>query len=267
MKALIDSDIFQHEFGNATDNEYKPLSWPLVQARIQSRIDKIMEATQADSYQLYLTTDDKSNFRYKIATIRPYKGNRPTEKPYYYHHIRNFLVDQRGAQEVSGMEADDALSIAQWKDYEKCKTACNDGSWEDFRSGFMYESEIASTVICSRDKDLDMVPGYHYNWGAGNQKEKPMWWQEELSGLKCFYKQLLTGDSVDNIPGLYGVGQSSALLSKIDECTNEPDMYWEVSKQYHLRFGSYAEQFLIENARLLWMLREEGEIWQPPLNK
>ena len=265
MKALIDADIFQYEFGNCTDSEYKPLAWPLVQARVQSRLDKIMEATQADTYQLYLTSEDKSNFRYQIATIRPYKGNRPTKKPHWYQNIRNFLIEHRGAQEVSGMEADDALSIEQWKDYKRCKAACNDGSWEDFRSGFMYESEITSTVICSRDKDLDMVPGWHYNWGAGNQKEKPMWWQDELNGLKCFYKQLLTGDSIDNIPGLYGIGSNSAFLGHVDSFGDECAIYAYVLKKYQERFGTYAEQFLIENARLLFMLKEEGQLWEPPI--
>jgi hypothetical protein len=262
MKALIDADIFQYEFGNATDSEYKPLAWPLVQARVQSRIDKIMEATGADSYQLYLTTDDKSNFRYKIATIRPYKGNRPSEKPYWYHHIRNFLVDQRGAQEVSGMEADDALSIEQWKDYI---TAIQEQQsiFSELSRGLKIK-DLCSTIICSRDKDLDMVPGWHYNWGAGNQKEKPMWWQDETNGLRCFYKQLLTGDSVDNISGLYGVGANGASVLRISDMVSEHDMYNHVFCQYQLRFGSYAEQFLLENARLLWMLREEGELWEPP---
>lgn len=243
MIALIDCDILQWEFGNATDAEYKILPWPLVQARVQSRIDGIMDATEADSYVLYLTTDDKSNFRYKIASIRPYKGARPTEKPYWYHHIRNFLVDYRGAQEVSGMEADDAMSIAQYK-------ALAEGTEE--------------TVICSKDKDLNMVPGWHYGWHAGKQQEKGVWYQDEIGGLRCFYKQLLTGDSTDNIPGLYGVGKSSTLLKQVDTLDDELSMYDHVYKHYELRFGSYAEQFLIENARLLWMKRTEEDLWEPP---
>ena len=258
MKALIDADIFAYEFGSCTDSEYKPLAWPLVQARVQARLDKIMEATQADTYQLYLTSDDKSNFRYKIATIRPYKGHRPTEKPHYYNHIRNFLIEQRGAQEVTGMEADDALSIEQHKWLKE-----NPGQTKQEPNG----NRAGHTVICSRDKDLDMVPGWHYNWGAGNQKEQPMWWQDEISGLRCFFKQLLTGDPVDNIPGLFGVGRSSSLLDVLDVLDNVSDMYNHCLDQYEKRFGSYAEQFLIENARLLWMLREEGELWQPPTIK
>lgn len=239
MKALIDADIFQWEFGSATDDEYKPLSWPLVQARIQSRIDRIMESTGADKYQLYITSDDKSNFRYELATIKPYKGNRLTEKPHWYTHIRNFLVDFRGAIEVFGQEADDALGI------EQCA------------------SKLNTTVICSRDKDLHMIPGWHYTWGAGKQKEKEVWFQDEVGGLRCFYSQLLTGDSVDNIPGLYGVGKSSTHIKYINSLNIELDMYEYVRGQYELRFGSYAEQFLIENARLLWIRREEGELWKP----
>lgn len=252
MKALIDSDIFQHEFGNATDSEGRPLSWPLVQARVQGRIDSIMEATGADSYQLYITADDKSNFRYKIATIKPYKGTRPSEKPKWYYHIRNFLVDHRGAIEVHGMEADDAITIDQCNSIDACKHMS--------LSGKTFEE----TVICTRDKDLDMVPGWHYTWSAGSQKERPLWFQTELGGLKCFYKQLLTGDTVDNIPGLYGVGKSSASLKHVDACNTELEMFELVFNEYKKRYGNYAEMFFRENAQLLWMLREPGEVWQPP---
>ena len=252
MKALIDADIFQFEFGSATDDEYKPLAWPLVQSRIQGRINSILEATGADDYQLYITNDQKDNFRYHVATIVPYKGKRPSEKPYWYTHIRNFLVDHRGAIEVWGMEADDALSIAQWKD------------WNSILEPECESPEAFGTVICSRDKDLHMVPGWHYSWSAGNQQEKEMWWVDEISGLRSFYCQLLTGDRIDNILGLHGVGDKSKLLTNIRSMDTELDMFSFVKEEYTKRFGSYAERFLLENGRLLWMLREEGEMWEFP---
>ena len=251
MKALIDADIFQWELGSLTDDEYKPVGWPIVQNMVQAKIDRIMEATGADEYQLYVTSEDKSNFRFDVATIQPYKGNRSgSEKPHWYTQIRNLLVDQRSAIECFGQEADDAMSIAQWKDYRA-----------------LHQINLCSTVICSRDKDLNMVPGYHYTWSAGGQKEKPMWFQTEIGGLQCFYKQCLTGDSTDHILGLFGVGKSSTLLKKIDELEDELSMYEFVLEQYQKRFGSYAEQFLIENARLLWMRKEEDELWTPPTNQ
>lgn len=247
MRALIDFDIFSYEFGNCSDAEFKPLPWPLVQARLQGRIDKILEATGADCYQGYLTSADKSNFRFDIATIRPYKGQRASkEKPHHYDRIRAFLEKHRGAIMCYGQEADDAMSIEQYRLLGNEPNDCQ-------------------TVIATRDKDLDMVPGYHYNWGAGKQVEKNMWFQDKIGGQRCFYKQLLTGDTVDNIPGLFGVGKSSSHVKHIDTCDTVHDMYSAVLLEYHKRFGSYAEQFLTENAILLWMREFEGEIWKPPV--
>ena len=127
--------------------------------------------------------------------------------------------------------------------------------------------KYCETVICTRDKDLDMVPGHHYNWGAGKQREKDMWYQDVTSGLQCFYKQLLTGDTVDNIAGLFGVGKSSTLLRRCADESCELDMYMLVLTEYRKRFGSYAEQFILENARLLWMRKEEDELWNPPIKE
>jgi hypothetical protein len=240
MKALIDADILPYEFGSATDEEYRPLPWMFVKARVLSRIRGILDATGADSYKLYLTSEDKSNFRYDLATIKPYKGNRPTEKPYWYSKIREFLIKYKDAEIVYGMEADDALAIEQ------------------------YNSEEGSTIICSRDKDLKMVPGWHYSWPTGNQPETKPFFVTELEGLKSFYKQLLTGDPVDNILGLYGVGKSSKLLSHIDSSETELEMCKLVREQYEKRFGAYWIDFLLENARLLWMKRTKDDVWRLP---
>ena len=257
MKALIDADIFQYEFGSGIDSEGKVIPWPFVQARVQSRINGIMEATGASEYQLYLTSDDKSNFRYSIATIQPYKGNRSkTEKPYYYHHIRNFLVDHRDAIEVFEMEADDAMGIEQ---SSNLKVLDNIDDRLKETTPIYHEFD---TVICSRDKDLKMIPGWHYSWGCGNQKEKQLWWQNEIEAIRWFFTQAFTGDRVDNIPGLYGVGQSSKLITNLAGYSTFDETYDYVLSEYNKRFGSYAEKFLDENCKLLWILREEPESWR-----
>jgi hypothetical protein len=111
-----------------------------------------------------------------------------------------------------------------------------------------------------------MVPGWHYSWSAGTKhKEKEMYYVSEIEGLRNFYTQLLTGDTVDNIPGLFGVGKSSSLVKHLDTLDNADDMYLFVRSHYEKRFGSYCDMFLLENARLLWMLREEGVMWEPPI--
>lgn len=231
MKALIDGDIIPYEFGNAKDPQGNILSWPYVVARINSRIEGILAATGANEYQIYVSKEGGHNFRMDVATILPYKGNRPSEKPHWWKDIRTHLIKIKGAIEVDGYEADDQLAIEATKD-------------------------PLHTIICSRDKDLLMVPGNHYNWQAGKQKEKLPWTQDEIGGYRCFFKQMLTGDTVDNILGLYGVGPKSAAVSAVLSAEDADSMYRTVRTCYYQRFGSYYFDFMLENATLLWMLRE-----------
>lgn len=237
MKALIDADWFAYSFGNATDAEYKILAWPFVKSRVDGTLRKILEAVGATEHQLYITSNDKSNFRFKAATIKPYKGSRPSDKPHYYDKIREYLLKGKGAIEVFDMEADDIVSIELYKDFLEC-------------GGDM---DGAKVVLCTIDKDLNNTPGYHYNWMKATDG---VYWVGKTEALQNFYCQLLTGDTVDNIPGLFGVGKSSKLLKDVKALDSELDMYTLVRKQYEQRFGSYCEKFLAENAQLLWMLRE-----------
>lgn len=251
MKALIDSDYFAYAHGSATDDEGHPLAWPLVASRISQQIENIVEKSGCETYELFLTGG--GNFREEVATIKPYKGNRPSEKPYHYQRIRDYLIKFRGATLVEGMEADDAVSIEQFKAYEGAL-----GKHFGIPKWLFEEVKDMNlgTVLCSIDKDLDMVPGWHYNW----IKDK-RYWVDETDGLRSFYCQLLTGDSVDNIPGLFGVGKASKLLKDVNKCDRELNMYTVVRTQYEKRFGSgYWWQFLLENARLLWMCRTDAYV-------
>ncbi len=258
MKALIDSDIFPYEMGGLKDKETgEPLSFEQCWRAVQNKIEDIIEAVGADEYCLYLSSETKPTWRYEYATILPYKGTREgKEKPLYWRKIRRALVTHYPHVIAEGIEADDAMSIEQYEDYS--------GGVErllGMRDGF--DKSVLNTVICSRDKDLNMVPGFHYGWACGKQKEKPLWFQDQIGGLRCFYKQLLTGDTADNILSLYGVGAKSALVSKLDGMDTEPEMFNHVMKCYEDRFGSYAYKFFEENGRLLWMQEYEEQRWQP----
>lgn len=219
--------------GSAKDPDTgHPLSWPLVRARLDDRITQILDTVEASSWQGYLT--GKENFRETVAVIQPYKGHRNRgERPFWYYAIYSYLRDSRNAVVVDGMEADDAISI----------NACTD---------------MGGSVICSRDKDLRMVPGYHYQWPSWKQEEQEPFWVGPISGLQFFYTQLLTGDSADNIPGLYNVGPKSASVKRLSEYASELEMFKEVQHQYELRFGSFWEMFMWENGTLLWMLRSNN---------
>jgi hypothetical protein len=259
MRALIDGDLLPYEFGGLkvrsreqieelglADTEVgDPLPMEMCWAALQNRIQSILDATNADQYTIYLSSSEIPTWRYDTATILPYKGNRQgQEKPYHYDTLKMNLINTYNTEEVEFNEADDAISMAQYADMERVQ-------------GQVCAEEFASelnTVICSRDKDLNMVPGWHYSWPSGRSPEKPMWFQTKVEGLRCFYKQLLTGDPTDNILGLHGVGPKSKLITYLDECNTEWVMFNHVLDCYRQRFGNYALKFMTENGQLLWMM-------------
>src|SRR5712664_3584833 len=81
-------------------------------------------------------------------------------------------------------------------------------------------------VICSLDKDLDQIPGKHYNW-----RRDEHYFIEPIDGLRLFYRQLLMGDRTDNIFGVKGIGEvKSARI--INDLENEEDMFLAVQAMY-----------------------------------
>ena len=258
MKALIDLDPLPYAYGGLTFDDGVIMPDSILRSMVDEKITSIVEASGADNWVGYLT-DSGSNFRLDLATILPYKGNRAgLSKPPRYQMLRDYLLDAYpdNVKLVHGMEADDQLAIDQYKDYRRLSFRMLEKNAQLGTPFYREISEACKTIICTIDKDLMMVPGWHYNW-----KSDEVSFVTEVEGLRFFYKQLLTGDMTDNIRGLYGVGKKSKLLSDLDEMEEEEDMFKHVYAEYIKRFGNYADQFMLENGRLLWMLKKEGEMW------
>lgn len=252
MKALIDLDPIVYQYSDLKFPDGRTMPGYIAEEYALRKIESICENSGASTWVGYLTYGP-DNFRNELATIKPYKGNRADrEKPPLYEHIRGWLCESPNVHMVFGMEADDALSIQQWK---------NLATSEDLS---MYHEDFYSTIICTLDKDLDMVPGWHYRWSKGNVEEIKPWFQTYIGGLKCFYKQCLLGDTVDNIHGLYGVGPKSSYISKIEEMDSEEAIFDLVLQLYRKWYGNYAEQFLLEVGNLLWMKRTVNDSWKFP---
>ena len=223
-------------------------SFDYVAEHIDSKIRNICASVQATKDPiLYLT--GKGNFRIELAKSKPYKGVRG-ERPYHYKNAMVYL-ESLGAVVAEGLEADDLMSIEQTARPEE-------------------------TVICTRDKDLRQVPGWHYGWEHGLQPEFELQLVDEIgdiqlvkdnkkiegTGLKFFYAQLIVGDGVDNIPGLPRGGP--ALAYKLLANTNtEGEMFNAVREAYRKKLGDEADEYLLEQARLLWMVRELDEEGKP----
>jgi 5'-3' exonuclease len=145
--------------------------------------------------------------------------------------------------------------------------------------GDVYEMwpDECETVICTRDKDLRMVPGWQYGWECGAQREYGPVFVEHMgeielldkkpaklvgTGLKFFYSQLLTGDSVDNIPGLPRCGPVAAFKA-LQDLDTEKEMFSVVREMYNEK--GFDDAYLLEQGQLLWMVQETTEEGKPVL--
>jgi len=176
----------------------------------------------------YLT--GKGNYRNDVAVSYPYKGNRKREKPVHLYAIRQHLIENWDAVVCNGEEADDRIAIEM--------------------------THNPDAIAVSIDKDFLQIPGKHYDMVTGQFTDI-----DETEGLRRFYKQVLTGDRVDNIIGIKGVGPVKA-DKFINPCKTEVEMY-NVCKEQYEKAGMPVER-VIENAQLLWLRRHEEQLWQPP---
>jgi 5'-3' exonuclease len=116
-------------------------------------------------------------------------------------------------------------------------------------------SKTDDTIICSIDKDLLQIPGRHFNFVKGTSQEV-----SELEGLRHFYKQLLIGDTSDNVFCVRGIGPVKA--GKLLDHINDPSLMYEiVSSQY----DSIDRMHM--NAKVLWIRQKENQIWEPPIER
>lgn len=223
---LEDTDCYLEK-----ETEVEPLSNAL--HGVKETIQSILSATNAIDYRLYLSGEN--NFREKIAVTKPYKGNRDKlHKPKWYNEIRDYLIREWKAIVVDGIEADDAIGIGQYTHIACAK----DTDYE--------------TIICSIDKDLDMIPGWHYNF-----VERKKYWIDEKTAIRKFYLQLLTGDITDNIQGCLGVGIKTAEKILSGKQTEE-EMREAVRQKYSDVYGAdKCDIIMKEMSDLLWIKRYE----------
>ena len=226
-KVLVDGDIVAYRAAFSTQDLFPEDA----ERKVDELMDYILTETlmfpDPSEYEVFLT--GSGNFRYDIAKSFPYKGNRKTvEKPIHLPVTREWLVKKYRATVSEGEEADDLIAIAATK----------------------YGPD---TIVASIDKDMLQLPCKHFNFTKGEWH-----YVTEFEGTKFFYTQILTGDRSDNIMGLYKVGPVKA--NKIlQDCDTEEELWEAVIKAYD---GNIDRA--VENARLLWLRRKEGEIWQPP---
>lgn len=220
-------------------------------------IERIIKGSGCHRAIIYIS--GKGNYRDDIATTRVYKGNRKdARKPYHYQSLHDYMVQYYDTHVVDGIEADDAMGIHQYGDLSR----------------LLPDNEVrkrkSKTVICTLDKDLDVIPGWHYNWVKEGKTgvQGMLYWVSEEEAMYNFYRQAITGDSTDNIEGIYRVGPVAA-RNLLREAKSEQEAYDIALGAYEKWISGWkdkpenvkevARDRLHETATLVWILRTHEE--------
>lgn len=255
--------------------------------RINSLLNAWVYGAECDAAKVFMTKSD-ANFRLSLAFTKPYKGQRKEEKPPFFYEMRQHLIDVHKAILADGDEADDLMSIEQWKSHNEFLKETGG----EFPIGSPEHRAFSNTVIVSADKDLMIVPGWHYTAGQEKVWVEPMGWLElrrkangqvkdlKGAGLKFFYAQMIIGDTVDNYAGIQGRGAAFA-YNLLDKCKTEKELYMAVLQAYKDKYGhgkiklknfrgtwkeGKAFDLMLECGRLAHMAQFKGDIWRSDKN-
>ncbi len=177
----------------------------------------------------------KNNFRDHLYP--EYKQTRHVEDPLKRNRfvpiLRRLAVAEDYAIEATGRESDDYIRI-----------------WAE-------EAREAGDPFCvmSNDKDFGCIPGKHVNIhrhsGVTLETWKPVIFDvSPEEATRYYYSQLLSGDNVDNIPGIPGVAEKTA-LKLLKGCSTEEQMQEIVVGQYMASYGDEWYEYLLSNGKMI----------------
>jgi len=158
-------------------------------------VDTIKGLSAATGVHLHLTpsTSNKGG-RHDQAIQKQYQGNRIDKpKPRHLNILREWMSHDFPATMHQNCEADDGMSSMQY--------------------AAIARGERHLSIIATKDKDLNQVPGLHVDWDTGVIVDADAFGhtylynrngQQVLKGFgqKFFWAQMLMGDTADNTQGL-----------------------------------------------------------------
>lgn len=230
MLTLIDADLVCYRCAASANNDALDVAiW-----RLNNLMHTILHRTGATEYEAYISGQD--SFRKKLEPT--YKANRVQELPIWLQDCREYILSNwKGKITSDGEEADDAIGRTQ---------------------AARFELDMPTTCA-SLDKDMLQIPGRHYRWEFSGTNGGTVWTKPEeilfvtpLDGLRFFYKQMLIGDSADNVFGVKQIGPKKA-EKHIESLNDEQEMFDVVRDLYA------DDKRFITNLDLLWILKKENE--------
>ncbi len=205
---------------------WKQKSHALARDAMDDYIMNVVNATNAAN--TYVFVKGKNNFRHNIAI--DYKATRVNalepemkeriDKLYEYCHEMYVPSDMA--------EADDYCSIYHNQAIEGGHTS----------------------VVAHVDKDLNMIPGMHYNY-----VKKQHYFVSASEAHTFLMAQLMTGDAADNIQGLRGIGPQKS--KKYLEGLSNEDMLEKVLEVWQKEQGDVWKGNFVKCANLIYIRPRE----------
>lgn len=247
MVILIDGDSIAYIAASATQDKEIQDRFKMVDDYIESILSIAWDVKNIP-YELYVEDPNSKNiFRNHVAVTKPYKGSRrimPLEKE---------KLDK--AMEYREM-------VNECKEYMRLKYDAIYTKYlesEDLVAIRANEIGKDKCVIATIDKDMYQISGKFYNYKTGAFSEV-----SEREALRNLYKQILTGDPTDDIPGLKGVGLKKAEAVLGDAFAKH--QYAERVAMEYIRHGK-SYDYLLEQCRLLYLLRSRTEVFKYPIDR
>lgn len=248
LKLLIDADMFAFIACSSATHEAEWESgissyfadFEEVKANFTIRLDSVIETAlmhhrYTGDYDILLClSDPEDNFRRRI--LPTYKMHRKGQKPLCYWKLCDWMKKEGDVYIRPSLEADDCIGILATM--EKNRDNC---------------------LIISGDKDMNTLPGTHYDFLRGEYTEI-----SEAEADRYFLMQTLAGDPTDGYSGCPKIGAVTAARILEEDCS------WTAVVRAFEKQG-LTEQDALTQARVARILRasdydfkkREVRLWTP----
>lgn len=220
--AIVDGDPFLYAASWNIDNLDD------AKEKLDFIFDEALQTVFAKDYVVAI--GGPNNFRDKLYPLYKKSVTRAksrSSKPEWFYDLKEYLSKKDSAVVTDGFEADDQVRI--WS-VEMAK----------FEKPF---------IVISIDKDLDCIPGRHFN-----PKKNTVYSVNEEEANRLYWTQMIVGDQIDNIPGVRGYGPVKA--KNLFDSVTDPDVIKQiVCKAYDSVYGDEGYSNLLVNGRLLHIWR------------
>lgn len=218
-------------FGNQDiETRYKPHS-PDVAKAVFNTAMKNLQST-VEGYPICTVVSNGGSFRKEIypsyKNARKDKRTPANRKPLLKH-----ALDTYDAIYQHKFEADDLMATY----------CCNTDGYG------------RNAVIATIDKDLDTVPGWHWNFD-----KNLLYYINDLEAFRFFCAQVMMGDTTDSIPGLLRVGKVGA-MKLVKDCETMAEMWdivcnkYKVTKPGDKEFNGSWKEYLYVMSEMIYIRR------------